>query len=168
MTKVIVKKKVTAQQYQAALDAYRSNEVAAKSLAAKRDKEVAKLDEKYNPLFEQYMEQQQSNFELVQQYCEDNRDELFEGRQMIKANGMDYGFRKGKVRLALMDGYTEETVLEAVKENLPGYIRVKEEIAKDKLLADKDTITDKDLASTGLCLTQDEAFFIKVVESRKS
>ena len=168
MTKVIVRKKVTAQQYQTALDAYRGNEVAAKALAAKRDTEVAKLDDKYNPLFEQYMEQQQSNFELVQQYCEENRDVLFEGRQMIKSNGVDYGFRKGKVRLALLDGQTEETVLEAVKENLPGYIRVKEEIAKDKLLADKDTITDKDLASAGLCLTQDEAFFIKVVESKKS
>jgi phage host-nuclease inhibitor protein Gam len=167
MVKQPAKKKVTQQAYQTALEAYKNDEIAARALAVKREKEVARIDDKYNPLFEEYIETQKARFDIIQQYCEDNRDTLFEGKQIIKSNGIDYGFRKGKFKVCPLEGETDESTLAGVKKYLPDYIRTKEEIAQDKLLSDKDAIPAKDLKKAGLCFEQDEKFFVKVAETKK-
>ena len=168
MAKVVIKKKVTAEQYQNALDAYKNNEITARALAVKRDKEVARLDEKYNPLFEEYMEQQKQHTAVVQQYCEEVRDVLFDGRQSIKNNGIEYGFRKGKVKVEFCDGVAEDSVLNNLKAYLPDYVRTMEQIAKDKLIADRDVpLVSGCITDCGLRFASDEVFFIKVLESRK-
>lgn len=48
------------------------------------------------------------------------------------------GFRTGTPKLKTLKGFTWASALQLVKEFLPGYVRQTEEIAKDKLLADRD------------------------------
>jgi phage host-nuclease inhibitor protein Gam len=49
-----------------------------------------------------------------------------------------------------------------VKEFLPGYVRSSEEIAKDKLLADRDVEKmPEDMARCGIAVVQDESFYVE-------
>ena len=49
-----------------------------------------------------------------------------------------------------------------VREFLPGYVRTSEEVAKDKLLADRDEegMYDK-MAKCGITVAQDETFYVE-------
>ena len=48
------------------------------------------------------------------------------------------GFRTGTPKLKTLKGFTWASALQLVKRFLPSYVRQAEEIAKDKLLADRD------------------------------
>ena len=61
-----------------------------------------------------------------------------------------------------LKGFTWASALQLVKEFLPGYIRQTEEIAKDKLLADRDYKNmPEQMAKCGIQVAQDEAFFVE-------
>ncbi len=168
MAKTIAKKRVTPEAYQEALSAYVANELAARALAIKRDKEVARLDDKYNPVFEEYMEQQKKYSAIVQGYCASNREALFAAGKVIKTNSYDVGYRSGKVKVDLEDGITEEYALLMLKKNLPGYVRTVEQIAKDKLISDREQPNVLVAAAQcGLKFVADELFFIKVKEGTR-
>ncbi len=168
MAKAIAKKKVTPAAYHNALTAYVNNELEARGLAVKREKEVAKLDEKYDPLFEAYMEQQKVHSAIVQEYCATNREQLFAASKIIKSGTYDVGYRNGKVKIDLVEGKTEEQVLAQLKKHMPDYVRNVEQIAKDRLIADRKLPNVINAAaSCGLRFVADEMFFIKVKEGHK-
>lgn len=67
-------------------------------------------------------------------------------------------------------GFTWASALQLVKEFLPGYIRQTEEVAKDKLLADRDTEQEVDGKVVSMCermmrcgigVAQEEAFYVE-------
>ncbi len=168
MAKSIAKKKVTPAAYHNALTAYVNNELAARALAVKREKEVAKLDEKYDPLFEEYLEQQKVHSAVVQQYCANNREKLFTASKVIKSGTYDFGYRNGKIKVDLIEGKTEEQVLAQLKKHMPDYVRSVEQIAKDRLIADRELPNVINAAAAcGLRFVADELFFIKVKDGHK-
>lgn len=86
------------------------------------------------------------------------------------------GFRTGTPKLKTLKGFTWASALELVKTFLPSYLRQTEEIAKDRLLADRDLdkvgVTDNGLilneipmsqamAKCGIQVVQDETFFVE-------
>lgn len=72
------------------------------------------------------------------------------------------GFRTGTPKLKTLKGFTWASALTLVKEFLPGYIRQAEEIAKDKLLADRDYKNmPEQMAKCGIQVAQDEIFFVE-------
>lgn len=72
------------------------------------------------------------------------------------------GFRTGTPKLKTLKGFTWASALQLVKEFLPGYIRQTEEIAKDKLLADRDTEEmAPQMAKCGIQVSQDETFYVE-------
>jgi len=72
------------------------------------------------------------------------------------------GFRTGTPKLATRKGYTWGAILTLVKEFLPSYIRTSEEVAKDRILADRDS---EDVAvllpKVGIEVKQDETFYVE-------
>ena len=72
------------------------------------------------------------------------------------------GFRTGTPKLKTMKGFTWASVLQLAREFMPSYIRTTEEIAKDKLLADRDDeeMSDK-MAHCGIAVAQDETFYVE-------
>ena len=86
------------------------------------------------------------------------------------------GFRTGTPKLKTLKGFTWASALTLVKKFMPGYVRTSEEIAKDKLLADRELeavefiendITKKQIpmgtamAECGIMVAQDETFYVE-------
>ena len=72
-------------------------------------------------------------------------------------------FRTGTPKLKTLKGFTWNTVTNLLKEFLPAYVRIAEEPAKDKLLAERNNEQIADFfPKIGVVVTQDETFFVEV------
>lgn len=72
------------------------------------------------------------------------------------------GFRTGTPKLKTLKGFTWASALQLVKEFLPSYLRQTEEIAKDKLLADRDVENIvPQMNKCGIQVVQDETFYVE-------
>ena len=80
---------------------------------------------------------------------------------MESAHGV-FGFRTGTPKLKNLKGFTWAAVTNLCKELLPSYIRISEELAKDKLLADRDKEDVMELfPKCGVMVVQDETFYVE-------
>ena len=87
---------------------------------------------------------------------------LFTKRRSLETTHGIIGFRTGNPKLKNRRGFTWAAVLELVKTFLPKYIRQTEEIARDKMLADRDEEGMEELfAKCGVYVDQDEAFYVE-------
>ncbi|MCS7054083.1 MAG: host-nuclease inhibitor Gam family protein [Ignavibacterium sp.] len=100
----------------------------------------------------------------IEQFCIKNKNE-FEGKRSMEFKYGKIGFRINPPKVSQLNRkYTVATTLELVKKVFKGlYIRIKEEIDKDIILADyrEGKLNDKKLASVGLKIDQGETFFIE-------
>ena len=65
-------------------------------------------------------------------------------------------------KVKTLKGFTWASALQLVKEFLPTYLRQTEEIAKDKLLADRDVEDmQPQMAKCGIQVVQDETFYVE-------
>ena len=101
----------------------------------------------------------------VERFCIVNKDAFEKSRSKNFIHGI-VGFRSTPPKTALLNRkYKWETVLELLKKlNLVKYVRTKEEIDKDAILASyaSKEIDDQKLAAVGLKIDQDEKFFIDI------
>jgi phage host-nuclease inhibitor protein Gam len=87
---------------------------------------------------------------------------LFTKKKSIETVHGIAGFRTGTPKLKLIKGFTWGAVTNLLKEFLPAYVRLSEEPAKDKLLADRDNPEVSDLyGKSGLYVDQDETFYVE-------
>lgn len=172
------KKKVTALQYQEALNGYISNNTRYETQAAKYIAELEKLEKKYKPGLDEITAEQEKQETTVQQYCEENRATLFGEAQTIEVNGAKLAFKAGTAKVALTvetEGMDKEALklaweraLQAVKKKLPEYVRTEEELAKNLLLEHKDIKgLGKKLEACGLKISAEETFSIKIPKPKK-
>lgn len=80
-----------------------------------------------------------------------------------------FGFRKGQPCVVLVKKISKnfEEVLEKVKKNLPGYVRIKKEINKDGLLEDFKSLNSETLNICGIKIDQKEPFFVKTLAAER-
>lgn len=88
--------------------------------------------------------------------------------QFDKTRSIDFGrgivgFRTGQPTLKALKGWTLKDVLAALKRLAWGknFVRIREEIAKDELIAARKTITDAMAAKAGFEFVQEERFFVE-------
>lgn len=100
----------------------------------------------------------------ISSYCLVNKSQFEAQRTMTFASG-EIGFRNNPPKVMQLNRkYTVATSVELIKKIFKGgYLRVKEEIDKETLLADYSNkeLTDQKLASVGLKIDQGETFFVK-------
>jgi phage host-nuclease inhibitor protein Gam len=94
-------------------------------------------------------------------WSEANPQEFGDGRSIQTVHGI-IGWRMGGPSLRTLAGWTWDRV----KENLIAvqaveYIRVKEEVNKQNLLADRDAIGAEKLREFGMRVVQEESFFVE-------
>ena len=77
-------------------------------------------------------------FDTLQSFATENQAELFSKKKSLDMAHGVIGFRTGTPKLKTLKGFTWASALQLVKEFLPSYVRKTEEVAKDKLLADRD------------------------------
>jgi len=113
---------------------------------------------------------------VLQSFATENQAELFTKKKSLDMAHGTIGFRTGTPKLKTLKGFTWASALTLVKKFMPGYVRTNEEIAKDKLLADRELeavefiendITKKQvpmgtaMAECGIMVTQDETFYVE-------
>lgn len=96
-----------------------------------------------------------------QAFATENQAELFTKKKSLDMTHGTIGFRTGTPKLKTLKGFTWASAVNLVKEFLPSFIRTSEEVAKDKLLADRDEegMTEK-MAKCGIQVVQDETFYV--------
>lgn len=152
-------------------------------ISAKIDLEKLKITDRYKDKIAEHQEKKDAAYVQLKTYYETNREELFPTKKKsIETLFGKIGFQTGQPALKTIKGFTWESAKNLVKEFLPNYIRTKEEVNKESLLADRETNITDDLCSEemktlpeeerpvlsslfarcGIKIEQDENFYIEL------
>ena len=167
MAKTRVSKKivanVTAEQFNEALSAFAVANAKEQTINAKMDEAITKIRDKYADELSELKDAQELQKEVVQVYCQENQDTLFSKKKSLETVHGTVGFRTGTPALKTAKGFTWASVLTLAKRVLPNYIRSKEEINKEALLADREKPEIKvAFQEIGVVVEQGESFFIEL------
>ena len=153
---------VTREVADEALATYAMADAQAAKIAADIELQCVKIREKYADKLAELEGQKSTAFDTLQAYASENKGDLFTKKKSLDMVHGTIGFRTGTPKLKTLKGFTWASALTLVKEFLPGYIRQAEEIAKDKLLADRDYKNmPEQMAKCGIQVAQDETFFVE-------
>ena len=167
---------VTADEANEAMASYAKATARVAKINAEMDLQFAQIREKHANELTDLEKERDAAFETLQAYATENQDELFAKKKSLDLANGTIGFRTGTPKLKTLKGFTWASVLNLVKEFLPAYVRTSEEVAKDKLLADREAeIETSDtaqiekkqvpmrelMAKCGISVVQDEAFYVE-------
>lgn len=160
--KKVVVTGITAEQAEVAFSEYAVADARMQNIQSKMDLEITGIRDKYAGELATLQEIRIGNFEIMQAFATEHREELFSKRKSYESAHGVFGFRTGTPKLKNLKGFTWKAVTNMVKEFLPEYIRTTEELAKDKLLADREREEVLQLLPRcGMAVVQDETFYVE-------
>ena len=160
---------VTRDAAEQAFAEYASADARVQIINGKMDTEMTKIREKYADELASLNEKKDKAIEILQVFATENKDELFSKKKSLESAHGVIGFRTGTPKLKTLKGFTWGAVLELAKQFLPSYVRTSEELAKDKLLADRDNEEIRcEFPHIGIAVVQDETFFIEPKKENES
>lgn len=144
-------------------------------LTADMELACTRIREKYQERLAALSTEMDEKFETLLAYAGENREQLFAKKKSHDMAHGTIGYRIGMPKLKTIKGFTWASALQLAKEFLPEYVRTTEEVAKDKLLADRNGVLipagageDAEgtpiaelMARCGIMVTQDESFFVE-------
>ncbi len=161
--KKVIHSGVTSEKMETAIAEYAKADAKLAKINAGMDEQFTRIREKYQDEISTLTDVKEKNFEIVQAFAQENRDELFSKKKSMESPHGIFGFRTGTPKLKTLKGFTWASALELIKVYLPGYVRKTEETAKDKLLADREIKkVAENLSKCGIEVVQDETFFIEL------
>lgn len=131
---------------------------------ARRDAEVLNINSQYEGGIAACAEAVREKSDILRAWAEATPEAFPKGRKSLDLVSGVIGFRTGTPKLALLSrAWNWDKVLEAFRHGLKKYIRTKDEVNKDAVLADYATrqICDAELAAEGLKVVQEESFFVE-------
>ena len=159
--KKVVHTGVTSEQMEAAFGEYAAADAKQAKINATIDVQMTAIREKYADELGRLNETKEKAFAVLQTFALENK-ELFTKKKSMESVHGTIGFRTGTPKLKLLKGFTWGAVTNLLKEFLPSYVRISEEPAKDKLLADRE---EQEVAAlfpkVGIAVTQDETFYVE-------
>lgn len=167
--KKVVLTGITNEQMETAMAQYATADAEISKINAAMDVQITAIRKKYATRLAEEEKQHTESFDIVQAFATENRDTLFCKKKSIENSHGILGFRTGTPKLKTRKGFTWGAVLELIKTIAPSFIRTSEEVAKDRLLADRDSEEVVTLMPRiGLEVVQNETFFIELKKSEKS
>lgn len=152
---------VTRDMADEAFATYAKADAQVQKITAEIELQCAAIREKYQQQLTTLDAERTQAFDTLQSYATENQAELFAKKKSLDMAHGTIGFRTGTPKLKTLRGFTWASALQLVKEFLPDYLRLTEEIAKDKLLADRDSEEmQPQMAKCGIQVVQDETFFV--------
>lgn len=153
---------VTREAADEAFATYAKADAQTAKITADIELQCAKIREKYASKLAELDAEKTKAFDTLQSFATENQAELFTKKKSLDMAHGTIGFRTGTPKLKTLKGFTWASALQLVKEFLPDYIRQTEEIAKDKLLADRDTEEMMpQMNKCGIQVVQDETFYVE-------
>ena len=170
--KKIILTGVTREAADEAFAKYAKADAESAKITADIELQCAKIREKYAGRLAELDAAKTVAFDTLQSFATENQTELFSKKKSLDMAHGVIGFRTGTPKLKTLKGFTWASALQLVKEFLPSYVRKTEEVAKDKLLADRDMeVKVKDgedkvklsheMARCGIQVVQDETFYVE-------
>lgn len=161
--KKVILSGITSEQMEAAFAEYAAADARLVKVNAAMDEQFTRIREKKADEIAELTNTKNKNFEIVQAFAQENREELFAKKKSMDGAHGSFGFRTGTPKLKTLRGFTWASALNLIKAFLPDYVRTKEEPEKDKLLADrKEAKVAENLEKCGIQVVQDETFFIEL------
>ncbi len=158
--KALITDQMSIEDAERAFAAYADADAKEKKIKADMDVKFTQIREKHQSELAALKEVKDKEFEKLQHFAT-NPDLFAKKKSMDLTHGI-IGFRTGTPKLATRKGYTWGAILTLVKEFLPSYIRTSEEVAKDRILADRES---EDVAvllpKVGIEVKQDETFYVE-------
>lgn len=156
---------VSAEKMNEALASFATADARQQHITAEMDAQISVIHNRYQAEMEAFTVRKTQAYEIVQTYCEENMEKLFAKNKSFDTEHGRVGFRTGTPRLRLLPRISWEKVLSNLKTYLPAYVRTVEEPAKDRLLTDRHNAdVALNLKNIGLCIEQDERFFIELMK----
>lgn len=170
---------VTRSQAEDAFAAYAAADAQEQKITAELELAIVKLRDSYQMELMTLKKDKEDAFGVLEAFAREQKDELFGKKKSLEMSQGVIGFRTGTPKLKTLKGFTWASALQLVKEFLPEYIRTTDEIAKDRLLADReldqvvvspgvgagsDDVTRpmrECMAKCGLSVVQDETFYVE-------
>lgn len=154
---------ITREQADVAFAEYATADAREQKLTASMDEQITKIREKNQPFLQECADTKIKAIEIMQAFAMENKDMFSKKRSLETAHGT-FGFRLGTPALKTKKGFTWASVTNLLKEFLPDYVRVKEEPAKDLLLAaareNENTEIIGKFDKCGFYIDQQETFFV--------
>lgn len=127
---------------------------------ARMNLELAAVRERYEPELSALSATANEQTAIVRAWA-DAHPEEFASRKSIAMVLGTLGYRLGQPTLKPIRGVTWDKVLAILRHNLPHYVRAKEEVDKEAILADREQLGDENLKTLGLRVDQAERFFVE-------
>lgn len=127
---------------------------------ARMNMELAAVRERYEPQMAALSATADEEAERIRAWADAHPDEFATRKSIAMVHGT-LGYRVGQPALKTIRGVTWDKVLAILRAHLPNYIRIKEEVDKEALLADRETLGDENLKTLGLRVEQAERFFVE-------
>jgi phage host-nuclease inhibitor protein Gam len=154
---------VSRDQFDEAMAGYATADAREAAINAKLDEQFTKLREKVADELATLKETKDKSMEVLETYCKENKDTQFADRRSMDTAHGEVGFRLGTPALKTRKGFTWASVLELVKVHLPAYIRRKEEVDKESILASRNQPEIIGMMpSIGVEVVQEEKFFVNL------
>ncbi|GJH41159.1 hypothetical protein RCZ04_17090 [Capnocytophaga sp. HP1101] len=165
-TKRIIPTGVSKKEMENAFSLYAKAEAQMDKINASIETQIAAIRDRYSSELATLKEIKDTNFDVLQAYALANKNRLFVKKKSLDSLHGTIGFRTGTPKLKTLKGFTWNAVTNLLKEFLPDYVRIAEEPAKDKLLAERNNEQIADFfPKIGVVVTQDETFFVEVKEA---
>ncbi len=165
---------VSKEEAEEAFATYAKAQAEHAKITAEIELKCARIREKHQDKLSQLQTTLDSSFDTLQAFATENQAELFTKKKSLDMVHGTIGFRTGTPKLKTLKGFTWASALQLVKEFLPDFIRSTEEIAKDRLLSERDTEVMKPgdplgpgvplrevMGKCGISVAQDETFFVE-------
>lgn len=162
--KKIVCAGITRPQAESACSQFAAADAEEQQLLSEMNARLDQIREHYRPLLEECTALKANAFEQMQSFATEHKSQLFTHKRSLDTPYGTFGFRTTTPALKTRKGFTWPVVTQLLKQFLPDYVRVKEEPAKDLLLAAVRRSTDESarsqLEKCGLYIDQSETFFV--------
>ncbi len=161
-TKKTVVSGISREQAEQAFADFAAADAKVQNLTSKMDIEMTRIREKYADQLAELDGKKSEAFDIMQAYALENKEELFSKKKSLESAHGIFGFRTGTPKLKNLKGFTWAAVTNLAKELMPSYIRISEELAKDKLLADREQPeVAAMLPKIGVQVVQEETFYVE-------
>lgn len=161
-TKKTVVSGINREQAEQAFADFAAADAKVQNLTSKMDIEMTRIREKYADQLAELETKKGEAFDLMQAYAVENKDELFSKKKSVESAHGVFGFRTGTPKLKNLKGFTWAAVTNLCKELLPSYIRITEELNRQKLLDDRGLPkVAKYFPKIGVQVVQEESFFVE-------
>jgi len=167
---------VTREAAEDAFAMYAKADASVQKIKAEIELKCAQIRERFQDKLTALEAEKETAFDTLQSFATENQAALFAKKKSFDMTHGVIGFRTGTPKLKTLKGFTWASALNLVREFLPQYIRKTEEVAKDKLLADRDMelvplqhaagddLTEPmsaAMARCGIQVVQDETFYVE-------